>query len=192
MGPGYQGFPPHGGAEPSVTTGSPVIQAGPACAGLARVVKAQGWAGSGCPLSGKSCYLQEFCLMGATVGRTGAERVREPPPRVSSHTQSGEIHVLSGLRLDTRAGLWGAPGRGSSLAGGRRSCGESRSAWSWARPPRPRLPSRTTLTCALGGALSGRGGGGSAAPVCWMNCCRLHWRSSRFSSSSSWAWAWGT
>lgn len=44
---------------------------------------------------------------------------------------------------------------------------------------------RTTLTCVLGMVLSSCGGGARAAPVCWMNCCRLHWRSSLFSSSSS-------
>lgn len=88
--------------------------------------------------------------------------------------EEGKADVLSGLRLDTRAGFWAVLARGSSLAGGRRSYGDSRSAWSSAGPPPNQPPSRTTLTCVLGGPLSGRGGGGSAAPVCWMNCCRLH------------------
>lgn len=60
--------------------------------------------------------------------------------------QTGETDILSGLRLDRRAGLRGPPMRGSSLAGGRRSCGKSRSAWGWAGPPLTWPPSRTALT----------------------------------------------
>lgn len=55
------------------TDSSSVVQAGLALAALARAIRAQGWAGSGCPLWGESCYLQEFCLIGATVERTQAE-----------------------------------------------------------------------------------------------------------------------
>lgn len=52
--------------------------------------------------------------------------------------------------------------------------------------PRPSPLPGTALTCVPGVALSScGGGGGNAAPVCWMNCCRLHCRSSLFSSSSS-------
>lgn len=105
----------------------PLSKSGPALAAHAHVMGAQGWAGSGCPFWGKSCYLQEFCLMGTTVGRTQAEGLRRPqenpdPPRM------GGTDILSGLRLDTRAGPWEVLVKGSSLARGRRSYGESRSA----------------------------------------------------------------
>lgn len=57
-----------------MTTSSPVFQVRLALAALARhVVGAWGQAGSGRPLWGESCYLQEFCLIGATVGRRQAE-----------------------------------------------------------------------------------------------------------------------
>lgn len=109
--------------------------------------------------------------MGATVEKTQAERLRSHR-KTSSHP-GGETDVPSGLRLDSSAGLRGAPRRGFSLVGGRRSYGESRSVWSCARVPHgPGFPPEP-LTC-VPGALSGCGVSGSAAPVCWMNCCRLH------------------
>lgn len=121
LGPRARGLPVARGKESSTTTdSSSLVQAGLASAAITHVIRAQGWAGSGHLHWGRSCYLQEFCLMGAT----------------------------SGLRLDSRAGLRGAPRRGFSLVGGRRSC--------------------------VPGALSGCGVSGTAAPVCWMNCCRLH------------------
>lgn len=102
-----------------------------------------GWQWTFIPGRGRCCYLQ-FCLLGDTVERTQAEGAGGPqedpiPPRV------GQTDLPSGLRLDTRAGLRGAPGRGCPLAGDMRSCGESRSAGSWAEPPSPAAPAWPSL-----------------------------------------------
>lgn len=64
--------------------------------------------------------------MGGTVRKTQVEWAET---RAGPFLRTGgrERNIPSGLRLGTRIWLWGTPWRGSSLAGGRRSCGESRS-----------------------------------------------------------------
>lgn len=83
------------------------------------------------PHLGRDCYLQELCLTGGTVRKTKvewAETRAGPFPWVGGCKGAGrEGNIPSGLRLDTRTWLWGTPWS-SSLFGGRRSCGKSRSA----------------------------------------------------------------
>lgn len=127
LGPGHKGFQLHGGRGP---LGLRLLLSRPGWPLLPSLMSSEPRAGLAVDVTlGRSCYLQEFCLMGATVKRTQAERAEGPqddliPPSVRQRD------VPSGLRLDTRVGLRGPPGRGFSLAGGMRSCGESRSVWS--------------------------------------------------------------
>lgn len=87
--PRAPGLPTARGNESSATANSPVVQVGLALAALARGTGAQGWAGNGRPFWAKSCYLQEFCLIGATVERAQAEGTEEAPGRPCP-SQSGE------------------------------------------------------------------------------------------------------
>lgn len=125
--------------------------------------------------------------MGATVGRIMAEAAKtgEGP----SYRSGGQTYPQdSGWALGQGPGLLpGGPLLWLGTEGPMERSGQLEGGVGPTAQSRPRI----TLTCVPEGVLSGCGGSDSAAPVCWMNCCRLHCRSSRFSSSSSWAWAWG-
>lgn len=56
--------------------------------------QSQGWAGTGRPLGGESCYLQEFCLMGVTVGKTWAERAAGATEGPHPTHSGGDRHTL--------------------------------------------------------------------------------------------------
>lgn len=101
-----------------MTPSSPsVIQAGLALAALAHVIRAQGWAGTGRPLWGESCYLQEFCLMGVTVGKTWAERAAGATEGPHPTQSGGDRHTLW-AQAGHQGWTWGGSQQG--LFSGRR------------------------------------------------------------------------
>lgn len=86
LGPGHKGFQPHGKGVLSDRDSCRPGRAGLGCPRSCRQSRGLGWRWTF--TLGRSCYLQEFCLMGATVERPQAEGLRGHR-LTSSHPESG-------------------------------------------------------------------------------------------------------